>query len=192
MPARRGRTLPGTHPRPLRGSVPSGAVSALHPRARGQQPAVRRRDPPGTANRRPGDAQGGLFQRRRLLHQPGGRVDAGRKVRRPPRRGRQAVHGQGHARSVRRAADAQPAEVLPAVVAGVAGGHLFAGAERWRAGRRRRRPRREVHEHGEHVRERPSIPRPIGRIFRSSPARSTAACRWSISTTRPPASGRGR
>ena len=43
------------------------------------------------------------------------------------RRG-QAVHRQRHARSVRRPADAQPAEVLPAVVAGVAGGHLLAAS----------------------------------------------------------------
>ena len=36
------------------------------------------------------------------------------------------VHRQRHARSVRRAADAEPAEVLPALVAGVAGGDLLA------------------------------------------------------------------
>ena len=58
-----------------------------------------------------------------------------------PRRRGQGIHGAGHAATVRRQADAQPAEVLPARLAGVAVGRLFADSPTARPDRRRRTAR---------------------------------------------------
>ena len=76
------------------------------------------------------------------------------------------VHRQGHARTVRRAADAQPAEVLPAVVAGVAGGHLLAQSTRPPAASVRTDGRRKPHDAPREPAR--SIPSSIGPIFPSS------------------------
>ena len=99
-----------------------------------------------------GPDRGNLFRWRWLLHQPGRGLDAGRTLRSAYGRRGEAILGRGHAAAVRRQADAQSAEVLPALLAGVAGRDLLAAVEEWSADRGmgirpRRKRTRTPHEH---------------------------------------------
>ena len=136
-----------------------------------------------------GIAPRSVFRRRRLLHQSGRGLDAGRALRSAHGRGGQAVHGRGHAQALRRAPDAQPAEVLPATVASAPGGDLFSGpANSHRGGQQRKRNIMTTTIEPtclDPQRYRPDFP------ILSQPD-SRRDVRWSISTTPRPRSARAR
>ena len=103
-------------------------------------------------------------------------------------RGGQEVHRQRHAGPVRRPAHAQPAEVLPAALAGVAGGHLLARVPRFECQwlrQCRASQDNPTHDRARTVETPPLDPEAFRADFPSSAARSARACRWSISTTPP-------
>ena len=124
-----------------------------------------------------------LLRRRRLLHQPGRGLDADRTDQRLPVGRGQDFHRRRHAEPVRRQADAQSAEVLPAVVAGACNRPSIRPlVDRWRRLPEPRRLARPLHGLDAGLAFAP--------IFRFSPAccmptHSAPACRWSISTTPP-------
>ena len=101
----------------------------------------------------------------------------------------QAIHRQGHAAAVRRQADPQSAEMLPAVLAGAASRDLFARAEATasREPEADSRPRERGQGRSMSTLDAAycrSIPRRCAPIFRSSRCGCTTTCRWSISTSR--------